>query len=716
MGVLKNFLSNKDGNYAVIFSLAALPIFGSVAVTVDYSNLSRLNYNLSDAVDSMCTVVAREFIDGKPADDVKAAGKKFFETNIDPQYLSTATATFTLPDDAGNTAKTLRCKGELQYKPIFAPTMAFLTGGSSDDYVVVLNEATMKMKNLAEVALVLDNSGSMDFDNLGKVVAANSPDTRMVLLKSAAKKLVTKMIDFGTSIQQTTDPVKFSVVPFASMVNVGPNNANQSWMDTTGISPIHHENLNWGTPGATNPTGYTGVASAMPKLNSLGQPLTRFSIYNALKVRGGGTELSATAATSQCSVWRAASSTNDFTKCSVFNRSGVFTDVAPPTTPIVNSVNPATYSWKGCVEARPDGHDLTDIAATTGPTKFVPSFAPDNFNSSYYGSGTYIGEANNWWPDYETKDFTAPLNSWNNNNSTQVRSNASMTTARSRETPVAKYFAVKPFTSSGSGSRQSQWSYYTNPWYAAKDPVGTYNGNPVAGSFGGPNLGCTVNPITPLTGSKTTLTNAIDAMASFGGTNAAEGLAWGWRTLSPQAPFTDGAPTSRKDIDRVIILITDGANQIGEITDKANNKSIYSAYGALGYKYTSTLGAVGTAVASAADSRVFQGTSVSNPSFTTAKYNQALNERMDKICTNIKAQKYILMTVALDLNTNTNNSAHNTEAQSAIDALKKCAGTSRTKKNADGTPFVLSWNTKSTTLDATFKAIADELSNLRFTQ
>jgi Flp pilus assembly protein TadG len=716
MGVLKNFLSNKDGNYAVMFAIAALPIVGAVGVAVDYSNLSRLNYNLSDAVDSMCSVVAREYMDGKNAADVKLAGEKFFQTNIDSAYTNTAKATFILPDDAGNTDKRLRCKGELKYEPLFGATMALLSGGDAADYVVVLNEATMKMKSLAEVALVLDNSGSMDFDNTGKN-NSNNALTRMSLLKSAAIKLVTEMIDLGAKIQQTSDPVKFSIVPFASMVNVGPNNANATWMDTTGISPIHHEHLNWGTKSTAtviNPTGYKFDGANGSKLNALNQPLTRFSIYNALQVKNLGTEASATTATSQCAVWKASStsSTNTFSNCGVYNRT--LTTLALP--PVAAAQNSATYTWKGCVEARPNGLDMTDAAPNTAEGKFVPSFAPDHFNTSYYGSSTTVsGGINNWWPDYETKDYTVPIGYWNNNNSTQISTSITAANARLRETNVAKYFVVKPFTAAGSGGRPSQWSYYVNPDSTTRNDSSNI---PVTGTFGGPNSGCTVNPITPLTGSKSTLTTAINNMAAFGGTNSAEGLAWGWRTLTPSEPFTEGSAISRKDIDRVIILLTDGANQLLSVpgTDYASNRSYYGAYGITGYKFNSTPGAVGTALTSASDARVFSNVTVSSPAFNSTKYTTAINARMAQICDNIKNDKFILMTVGLDLKPSTTSPVYNSPDQAAIDALKACAGTSRTRKDAAGAPAKLFWNTTSATLTQTFKEIGDELSNLRFTQ
>jgi Flp pilus assembly protein TadG len=710
MGMMKKFLRNEDGNYAMIFAIAAFPIFGAVGISVDYSNLSRLNYNLSDAVDSMCSVVSREYQAGKTDVDSKAAGENFFRANIDPAYAITATTAVTLPDDPANTSKRMVCKGEIKYYPLFAPVLAYLSGNDASDYVVVVQEASMQLRSLAEVALVLDNSGSMAFDNKGENTS-DEEDTRMYLLQDASKKLVNKMIDFGTKIQTAKDPVKFSLVPFASMVNVGPQHANASWMDTLGVSPTHHENLDWGTPSPTNPTGYRSAGSNGSKLDQAGNPLTRFSIYNALGVQNSGNEK-----TDQCAVWKSGttSTTNDFTnKCAVFKRIGSMTVSVPP---VATTQNSAIYSWKGCVEARPNGLDLTDGDTGSAAGKFVPSFAPDHFNSSYHGNSSIgLGGINNWWPDYETRDYTAPTGYWNNNNTTQVAGSTfpPLATARARETNVAKYFAVKPYTANGSGGRASQWSYYVNPDSTTRNDASNI---PVTGTFGGPNSGCTVNPITPLSASKATLTTAIEAMKPFGGTNAAEGLAWGWRTLTPAEPFSEGAPIARRDIDRVVILLTDGANQLLPVggTDYSANKSYYSPYGMQGYKYTTTPGAVGTATASAAVSRVFSNVTVSSPAHTQAKYTAAINARMAAICANIKADKIIVMTVGLDLKASTPTTP--SVDQAAIDALKSCAGESEKNKNPDGTKKKLFWNATSATLDETFDEIAEELSNLRFTQ
>ena len=60
------------------------------------------------------------------------------------------------------------------------------------------------------------------------------------------------------------------------------------------------------------------------------------------------------------------------------------------------------------------------------------------------------------------------------------------------------------------------------------------------GSAQGPNYLCDSKPILPLTTDKASVVTMIQGLIAKGGTNILEGLMWGWRVLSPEAPFTEG--------------------------------------------------------------------------------------------------------------------------------------------------------------------------------
>jgi hypothetical protein len=199
-----------------------------------------------------------------------------------------------------------------------------------------------------------------------------------------------------------------------------------------------------------------------------------------------------------------------------------------------------------------------------------------------------------------------------------------------------------------------------------------------------------------------TITDAIDAMQPNGGTNVVSGMGWGWRVVSSGAPFTEGRPETERGNDKVVIVLTDGANtyytpsSLG-YNDLAGNKSIYADYGYTGKNYNG-----------GSTTRLFMNTDVSKTDFSNDNYTKAMSEQMSAVCTNAKAANIIVMTVSLDLD-----STDKTQA-AQIAALKDCASNSRFRTDpATGQPAKLYWNASGGSLSDDFKAIADELSNLR---
>ena len=176
----------------------------------------------------------------------------------------------------------------------------------------------------------------------------------------------------------------------------------------------------------------------------------------------------------------------------------------------------------------------------------------------------------------------------------------------------------------------------------------------------------------------------------------------GWRTLSSKAPFTQGRPDHEKGNDKVLIVLTDGENtyytpeSLG-YEDRANNKSVYSAFGYAGRKPDET------------KSRLFMGTTVNASDYSNGNYSKAMNQHMLATCGNAKDQGVIVMTVALDLSTS------NSVQKEQIASLKECSSDSRWRRDKDNPdePAKLFWNTTGGNLSDTFKEIADELSNLR---
>jgi len=647
--MILDFLRDRGGNYAMLMGIAMLPIMGGVAIAIDFSEMNRQKQATVNALDAAGLATARQVATGASNEAVIAYANEFFKANLGPVDPADTELTVILPSNQTG-GGTLKMSAVLNYKPYFLPSFLSLLGKPKDERDREISFAAstdIRLKNTLEVAMVLDNSTSMNLYGPG------SGEKRMTLLKSAAKQLVETLSKQAAQIKQVAKPVQFSLVPFAASVNVGPENAGADWMDTEGLSPVHHENFDWST--LDDPNKYAEKIGGVWRKKGTGwgaeesNILSRFSLYQDMKY-----------------VKREWVVTGKEWVCTKYKRNGTCETGKWRDTGYYDETISTYASWQGCVEARPYPYNIDDTPAQGGTantgigfgdpaTMFVPMFAPDEPGDRWDVEGQVrnsYNAANDWWND-----------------------GTESTSGSTRQRNMKKYFDVPP-----AGTEPSQGK--------------------------GPNYSCTTTPITPLTDVTTDeglakINKAIDDMASNGYTNVPEGTAWGWRTLSSTAPFTEGRPEIEKGNDKAIIVLTDGANTYSVPgSDPAGNKSTYGAYGYTGKGYNGT----GT-------TRMFMGTSggVGKYDYSESNYTKALNEHMTELCKKAKAANVLMLTVSLDL------SESKADEKAAMEALKECASDSRFRKDPTNPskPAKLYFNATSSNLAQKFKEIADELSNLR---
>jgi len=215
------------------------------------------------------------------------------------------------------------------------------------------------------------------------------------------------------------------------------------------------------------------------------------------------------------------------------------------------------HTWNGCVEARMRGDDVAntdynvnDVAPTSGVTRFPAYFAPDSpsfANLSTYGvnqnkswSGTYI-------PESGTPSEIAGLSS------------------ADKQDPLKRQENQAKYLNRNIGS-ESLTSATEGPW-----------------------KGCAKTAIVPLTYKRANVEAGITAMVAAGNTLIAEGVAWGWRVLSPTEPFTKVEASTSFPADtistyhhprwlKIMVIMTDGDNDISAGLDTLNGTT-YTAYG-----------------------------------------------------------------------------------------------------------------------------------------
>lgn len=193
-----------------------------------------------------------------------------------------------------------------------------------------------------------------------------------------------------------------------------------------------------------------------------------------------------------------------------------------------------------------------------------------------------------------------------------------------------------------------------------------YNNERPSSSRPGPNYMCDPRPLHTLTDDQNEVITALNAMQAQGNTNIMEGIMWGWRVLSPGEPFTEGRPYDDRENKKFMIVMTDGAN-----THNGANNMNRSRYSAFGYAKNGRL---------------------RSPTSSSSQLADAMDDKTEEACTNVKAAGIIVYTIAFDL-----------DDAGTVAMLRRCAsGASRAFSIDNGDALI-----------SIFEAIAGEINKLR---
>jgi len=419
--MLRSFAASRSGNFALTTALASTALLFAVGFAVDVTNMMSAKSELQSALDASLMAASRL---GSADTSRQQTFDSFFAANVEDKRILRDPVAEIVIDESLTSIR----NNAVAYSHVSLRFMPFF----NVDPRISVSASTYESKNDVEIALVLDNTGSMG-------------EARMKALRSAAVDLV----DILESSQggEKARSVKAALIPFVTAVNIKGAGFNEDWIDKTAANPLHGANFD--------------------KVG--GAPVNHLTLFERL-----GKE------------------------------------------------------WKGCVEARPEPHNLDDTAPDRykPETLFVPYFAPDE-------PGVAAGAGND-------------ANAFNNSYLDDLVSG----TERVRQQSAVKYAATTKNTITESPP-------LTN----------------------GPNRAC-ATPIEPLTEDFDKLRTAIKAMTYWNGsgTNVSEGLAWGRRVLSPGEPFTQGAAFGSERVAKSVVVFTDGTNEVFGATNAVINKSDYGAY------------------------------------------------------------------------------------------------------------------------------------------
>ena len=207
---LARFAAAEQGNIAMIFAIALVPVLSLVGAAVDYSRAVQARTSMQAALDSAALMLSKDLSSGTiTTSQISTKAQAYFNA----LFTGTATlpsvsvaATYTASTSMGST---IQLTGTGTYTTSFMKIAGFPTLGIGTTSTSAWGNVRMR------VALVLDNTGSM------------AQDGKMPAMQTAAKNLVDQL----STLAKADGDVYISIVPFAKDVNVGASNYNKDWID-----------------------------------------------------------------------------------------------------------------------------------------------------------------------------------------------------------------------------------------------------------------------------------------------------------------------------------------------------------------------------------------------------------------------------------------------------------------------------------------------------
>jgi len=372
----RRFIGAKEGNIAVIFAIAAVPLISFVGAAIDYTRANSARSSMQAALDSTALMLSKDLGDGTiTKDEISAKAATYFSalyTNADAKSV-TIDANYATGTSMGSTI-VLNASGAVATDFLRVAGFPNLNFGTS---------STSAWGNTRmRVAMVLDNTGSMA-DN-GKM--------------AAMQKAAQDMIDTLAGFNKVTGDVYVSLIPFSKDVNVGTSNVDASWINwsdweaqpaylaqngypsnwgtTVGGSNCPFTNTNHGFTCMDRPATLAGArsASTIPSSGTYAGYICP-SVDSGRKLSGktniyyNGCYTTATGSTATCG-------SNTSCTCSGSGSSKVCHLWRGDGTAATAAAAPGHSTWTGCITDRDQSYDTTNTApASDGGTPSTRFYA-----------------------------------------------------------------------------------------------------------------------------------------------------------------------------------------------------------------------------------------------------------------------------------------------------------------------------------------------------
>ena len=211
---IKLFAKNETGSIAMMGGPILLVLLVAAGGTIDYARGYGAKKEIANALD--VAILAAGASQGASEADIIAKAQQYFDANISQKTKEKVNPVITVNVEENSIEATVN-----------ADLSTTFLGLTSMEKISIDTTAKIdRTQSFIEVALVLDNTGSMNSN--GKLDA----------LKLASKELVTTLF----APEGSEHYVKMSLVPFSGSVNVGTNE-NRFWIDMFGNGRTSREDF-----------------------------------------------------------------------------------------------------------------------------------------------------------------------------------------------------------------------------------------------------------------------------------------------------------------------------------------------------------------------------------------------------------------------------------------------------------------------------------------
>src|SRR5690606_38698056 len=208
--MISALIRDRSGNVAMMWGLMGAVLVGLIGLTVDFTRAQALRAQMQNAIDGAALVAERS--SNLPIAQRRAAAEAFFRAELG-DLAEGAVFEVTQLSEGGHMASA-------------AMPMPLGLARLVRDQPWTVRVSAVAEANASppiEVALVLDNTGSMSNDMDALRSAASAPAAHPLALEG--------------------DTVRVALVPFVAQVNIGNDASHMAWMDITGVAPMNGELL-----------------------------------------------------------------------------------------------------------------------------------------------------------------------------------------------------------------------------------------------------------------------------------------------------------------------------------------------------------------------------------------------------------------------------------------------------------------------------------------